>query len=69
MMLPATHRLLPMILPSLAKLIALINKRVTIALEGIGTLVKQKGYHACYNDMDLYQTRDNIKVGFKTYIG
>ena len=50
------------------KLIAAIGKRVTVESGGLGTLIPRKGYHSRYNGIDLYQTRDYVKVGCDTYI-
>jgi len=49
-------------------LIAKINSKLTIVSEGIGVLVERKGYHARYNGLDVYQTRDYVKLGCDTYI-
>ena len=50
------------------KLIALINDRVTTESKGMGTVVARKGHHIMYNSIDLYQTRDYVKVACDTYI-
>ena len=50
------------------KLIAAIGERVTIESGGLGTLIPRKGYHSRYNGIDLYQTRDYVKISCDTYI-
>jgi len=51
------------------RLIALINERVTTESKGMGVIVPKKGHHLAYNAIDLYQTRDYVKVACDTYIG
>jgi hypothetical protein len=50
------------------KLIALINEHVTTESKGMGTIVPKQGHHIAYNGIDLYQTRDYVKVACNTYI-
>ena len=49
-------------------LIDMINKRVTTESKGMGVFVLKKGHHLPYNGIDLYQTRDYVKVACDTYI-
>ena len=51
------------------KLITMINERVTTDSKGMGSIVPKKGHHLAYNGIDLYQTRDYVKVACDTYIG
>jgi hypothetical protein len=50
------------------KMIKLINERVTTESKGMGTIVPRQGHHLAYNGIDLYQTRDYVKVACDTYI-
>ena len=50
------------------RLIANINQFVTTESKGIGELVEGKGMHCVFNGVDVYQTRDYIKISCDTYI-
>ena len=50
------------------KFIKLINDRVTTDSKGMGEPLKLRGHRSAYNGIDLYQTRDYVKVACDTYI-
>ena len=51
-----------------SRLICKINEFVTTESKGTGVLIKERGAHLTYNGVDLYQTRDYIKLSCETSI-
>ena len=51
-----------------SSLIAKLNEFVTTDSKGSGDLIKERGSHLIYNGVDLYQTRDYLKLSCETFI-
>ncbi len=52
-----------------SRFIVKLNEHVTTESKGTGDLIKERGLHLAYNGVDLFQTRDYIKVTCETFIG